>query len=201
MSRDNPKMIQAIKDKKPPMERIPAYGLAAVARVMASGAAKYGVNNWRIDHIRATTYVGAIYRHAILEWADGVDADRDTGEHPLAHVVACCLIVMDAERKGTLIDDRTFAESLSRSSLPAQEPHVVDGWVETDFAGATHIRVLCDRPCQAELRQGEIVKIGATRRNQTSFFTACGWSLPVDDGGRYVFIRPADTKLLPGEAS
>lgn len=110
---DNPKAVQAQKDGKVPAEYLPFEPLAAVARVMATGAHKYGVKNWLIDKIKATTYVGAIFRHAFLEWAMGVNKDKDSGEHPLAHVVACCLIVMDAEKRGTLIDDRLFAESLS----------------------------------------------------------------------------------------
>lgn len=108
----NPKQIQAMKDGKVPMDRIPYGPLAAVARVLDSGAFKYGVKNWRLDEIQATTYVGAIARHALLEWASGIDADKDTGEHPLAHVIACCLVVMDAEAYGTLVDDRLVMESI-----------------------------------------------------------------------------------------
>jgi hypothetical protein len=111
--KQNPKHIRAMKDGKVPFERVPFGPLAAVARVMASGAFKYGKNNWRIDEILATTYVGAIGRHAFLEWAAGIDKDKDTGEHPLAHVIACCLLVLDAEAHGTLVDDRLLAESIN----------------------------------------------------------------------------------------
>ena len=111
MTKENPKLIQAQKDGKVPAEFIPFGSLASVARVMQTGAVKYGVRNWRIDQIRASTYVGAIFRHAMLEWAAGIDEDADSGQHPLAHVVACCLIVMDAQREGTLIDDRRLSES------------------------------------------------------------------------------------------
>ena len=112
VAKSNPKHIRAQKDGKVPMDLIPWGPMAAVARVMAGGAAKYGVRNWRIDKILASTYEGAIARHALLEWAQGVDRDVDDGEHPLAHVIACCLLVMDAEANGTLIDDRKRAESL-----------------------------------------------------------------------------------------
>jgi hypothetical protein len=81
--------------------------------VLATGAKKYGERNWLVDKIKASTYVGAIFRHAMLEWATGSNIVEDTGEHPLAHVIACCLVVMDAEKYGTLIDDRFRAESLS----------------------------------------------------------------------------------------
>lgn len=93
------------------MELIPWKPMAAVARVLAGGAGKYGIRNWRIDKILASTYVGAINRHTNLEWAQGVDKDKDDGEHPLAHVIASCLLVMDAGDCNTLIDDRLKAES------------------------------------------------------------------------------------------
>lgn len=111
--KDNPKAVQAQKDGKVPMELIPYGPLAEVAKVLATGAEKYGVRNWRIDDIKATTYVGAIARHALIEWAQGVDVDQDSGLHPLAHVAACCLLVMDAQSMDSLIDDRDFAESKS----------------------------------------------------------------------------------------
>ena len=111
MDKSNPKHIRAQKDGKAPMDLIPYQPLAAVARVMQTGADKYGRRNWLQDNILASTYVGAIARHALLEWANGVDVDADSGEHPLAHVIACCLLVMDAENHNTLIDDRDWTES------------------------------------------------------------------------------------------
>jgi len=108
---ENPKLIQARKDGKAPFEFIPMGPMESVARVLASGAEKYGVRNWRIDRIKASTYEGAIGRHAFLEWASGSDVDKDSGEHPLAHVIASCLIVMDAMACNTLIDDRDRMES------------------------------------------------------------------------------------------
>ena len=116
----NPKHIQQMKEGKAPMEFVPFKPLESVARVMQTGAIKYGRRNWRQDKILASTYVGAITRHALLEWAEGIDTDKDSGEHPLAHVVACCLLVMDAESHGTLIDDRLNTESISAESDPFQ---------------------------------------------------------------------------------
>jgi hypothetical protein len=108
--KDNPKHVQAMKDGKDPMEFIPWEVLGGVARVLRSGAIKYGVRNWIIDKIKATTYVAAIIRHTI-EWACGSSADKDSGEHPLDHVIATCMVVRSAEMGGTLIDDRMTAES------------------------------------------------------------------------------------------
>jgi dATP/dGTP diphosphohydrolase len=111
--KDNPKHIRAMKEGKVPAERIPFSPLAAVARVMAGGAKKYGIRNFLLDEIKASTYIGAIFRHTFLEWAQGIDKDKDDGEHPLAHVIACCLLVLEAEKYGTLIDDRLYAESIN----------------------------------------------------------------------------------------
>lgn len=116
MAHQNPKHIRAMKDGKAPMERLPFAPLAAVARVMETGALKYGARNWRLDKILASTYIGAIARHTLLEWAQGTDIDKDSGEHPLAHVAACCLIVMDAESYGSLVDDRLAMESIDQDT-------------------------------------------------------------------------------------
>jgi hypothetical protein len=114
---DNPKHIQQLKEGKPPMEYVPYGPLAQVAKVMQTGALKYGRKNWRQDKILASTYVGAITRHALLEWSEGVNVDKESGQHPLAHVIACCLLVMDAETHGTLIDDRMSTESKSSNEI------------------------------------------------------------------------------------
>lgn len=108
---ENPKHVAAQKAGKVPMDLIPYGALAGAARVLAGGAVKYGRRNWTMDKIKATTYVGAIARHALLEWAEGIDVDKDSGEHPLDHVIACCLLVKDAMARGCLIDDRDWAES------------------------------------------------------------------------------------------
>ena len=109
---ENPKYVQALKDGKAPLDRIPLGPLAAVARVMHGGGQKYGIRNFLLDKIRASTYVGAILRH-LIEWALGSNKDKESGEHPLAHVISCCLIVMDSEAHGTLIDDRLIQESIN----------------------------------------------------------------------------------------
>lgn len=106
----NPKQVQAQKEGKVPMEFIPPAPLAQVALALKSGADKYGKFNWRAQPILASTYIGSMARHLLLEWAAGKDKDADSGLHPLAHVAAACLIVMDSEKAETLVDDRTQAE-------------------------------------------------------------------------------------------
>ena len=108
--KQNPKHIRAQKDGKCPMEYLCYPALMAEARVLKHGADKYGVRNWRIDKILASTYEGAIMRH-LLAWATGADADPDSGESHLAHIRACCAVVLDAIAHDTLIDDRDRKES------------------------------------------------------------------------------------------
>jgi len=117
---NNPKAARALLDGKAPMDLIPYRPLAAVARVLAKGAEKYGIRNWREERISASTYIGAIGRHTLLEWAEGVDKDADDGEHPLAHVIACCLLVLDAIEHDTLIDDRGRTEVVGRENKDAK---------------------------------------------------------------------------------
>ncbi|MEM7200274.1 MAG: dATP/dGTP diphosphohydrolase domain-containing protein [Planctomycetota bacterium] len=114
MSDNNPKARLAASQGKTPMELLPYRALASVARVLDLGRKKYGLRNWREEPISASTYIGAIARHALLEWAEGKDTDDESGEHPLAHVAACCLLVMDAEQQGTFADDRGESEVLLR---------------------------------------------------------------------------------------
>ena len=106
----NPKDTRQREEGKAPMEYMIWKPLEQVARALESGAGKYGIRNWRHSSIKASTYGAAIHRHCQQEWLEGVDKDKDTGLHPLAHVIASCLIVMDAERRGCLVDDRDLVE-------------------------------------------------------------------------------------------
>lgn len=110
MPESNPKAAAAAAAGKLRLELIESAMTHPVARVMAHGADKYGVRNWRTNPIYARTYIGAMRRH-IDEWEDGIDADHDSGEHPLAHVASDVQVVLDALKHGTLVDDRDFAES------------------------------------------------------------------------------------------
>lgn len=110
MNRHNPKYVRAQKEGKIPMEYLVYSVLASDARVHKHGADKYGVRNWQIDEILASTYEGAILRH-FLAWASGEDIDPDSGEPHLNHIRACCAVVLDAQAHQKLIDDRGRKES------------------------------------------------------------------------------------------
>ncbi len=85
-----------------------------VSKVMAFGAAKYGVKNWRKQPIRASTYYSAMLRHLIAWYEYSENDDRESSQPHLAHVIANCMILLDAQEQGTLIDDRDFSEILGK---------------------------------------------------------------------------------------
>jgi len=114
--KENPKHIQAQKDGKVPFEYLVLSVLEDDAYVHQHGAGKYGKNNWTLDEIRASTYIGAMFRH-YKAWAEGEDLDPDSGKPHLTHLRACCAVVMDAAKHGKLIDDRLFAETKSDDPL------------------------------------------------------------------------------------
>ena len=113
--RQNPKLVQALKDGKVPMEYLVYSVLEDDARCHKGGADRYGVRNWLEDKILASTYEAAILRH-FLAWARGEDKDPDDGLSPLTHIRACCAIVLDAEKHGTLIDDRDRVENKDKTT-------------------------------------------------------------------------------------
>ena len=108
--KENPKLIQALKAGKAPLEYLVLSVLEGDARVHKSGADKYGIRNWLIDKIKASTYVAAILRH-LVAWALGQDIDPESGESHLYHIRACCAILIYSKAHGTLIDDRLLVES------------------------------------------------------------------------------------------
>lgn len=108
--KQNPKHIQAQKDGKTPLEYLITSCWPEDAKCHKHGADKYGVRNWRIDKILTSTYEGAILRH-FLAWQEGEDIDPESGVSHLAHIRACCAILLDAAKYGTLIDDRCRSET------------------------------------------------------------------------------------------
>ena len=100
---NNPKT--AIGRLKPPLHAIPPTALVALGLAMELGEGKYGPMNWRQDGVSSSVYYDAAMRH-LLSWWDGEDKAADSGIHHLAHVMACCSILLDAEVVCTLNDDR-----------------------------------------------------------------------------------------------
>jgi hypothetical protein len=109
---ENPK--EAAGRRKCPMHLLPPEFLRQTANVMGYGAYEapradgqkgYGPWNWRKDPIKMSTYQAAIMRHW-TEILDGNSLDDSHGQSHFASIAANCAIILDAEKCGTLIDDR-----------------------------------------------------------------------------------------------
>ncbi|MCV0350168.1 MAG: DUF5664 domain-containing protein [Nitratireductor sp.] len=117
---DNPKQI--FGNKKPPLGTIPLSAQLACLQALFDGALKYGPFNWRKNPVEAMTYVDAALRHLQL-WKAGEQLTRDTAVENLGAVMACCVILIDAEAHGTLIDNRPI------SKVEADMLHQAENWV------------------------------------------------------------------------
>ena len=100
----NPKELAGAK-KPASWSVMPRWVMLLVGRVMSMGAAKYGAFNYRDSSISASIYQDAMERHLQL-WFDGEDTDEESGVSHLAHVIASCSLLLDAQRTGKLNDDR-----------------------------------------------------------------------------------------------
>lgn len=74
---------------------------------MLEGAVKYGRSNYRALGVRASVYYDAARRH-LDSWFEGENNTPDHNIHHLGNALACLAIIVDAEAKGILIDDRMF---------------------------------------------------------------------------------------------
>ncbi len=99
----NPK--KACGAVKAPLHAYPMLPVIQMGNVMAGGAHKYGIYNYRESKVDALTYIGAIQRH-LMKWQDGVDVDEESQQSELAHIMACCAILLDCQITGNLIDNR-----------------------------------------------------------------------------------------------
>lgn len=95
------------------MAKLPAAILPPVARVLCAavlrkGAELYGAANWRKDPVKRSVYDNAMERH-ILKYQSGELLDEKTKLPHLAHIATNCMILLDAEAAGTLIEDAPYA--------------------------------------------------------------------------------------------
>jgi len=77
---------------KPRWSLLPAGTISMVIAVLEFGAARYGVDNWQHVPDSRRRYYDAAMRH-INAWLDD-PIDEDSGQHHLAHAVACLLYLM-----------------------------------------------------------------------------------------------------------
>lgn len=116
---ENPKKAHGAL--KPCASYAPMNVMASVYRVFELGAKKYGKKNWRKQPVDMSTYYDAALRHLDEFFERGVDKDAESGEHPLAHVIASCMIVLDGIERGEIRDDRQDYEVLTGRLADAQE--------------------------------------------------------------------------------
>lgn len=100
---DNPKTQYG--EAKPKMSDTPTVSLKLLGQVHTMGADKYGSFNWREHKVSSTVYYDAAMRH-LMAYYDGEDTDPESQLPHLAHVMACCSILLDAKDGETLNDNR-----------------------------------------------------------------------------------------------
>lgn len=80
---------------KPDYTLLPWAALTEVVRVLEHGERRYGRDNWRHVKNARFRYVKAAFRHLVDYMLVG-PIDKDSGCHHLAHVVCCCLFVIES---------------------------------------------------------------------------------------------------------
>ncbi len=113
---ENPK--EAAGALKCPMQLLSPSAMRETAWALGYGAfnKKYGPRNYRTAGVNATTYVGAIMRH-LSAWNDGEDLDPESGLSHIAHVSACCDILLDTMACGMMNDDRSKKPRMTREEI------------------------------------------------------------------------------------
>lgn len=96
--------------------KVPPISLFHEAMAMMDGADKYGPYNWRDKPVIASIYVAAGIRHW-LAWWDGQELAPDSRAHHLGHNKACAGIILDAQHRGVLIDDRPAHDDMLANAL------------------------------------------------------------------------------------
>ena len=99
----NPK--DTIGCTKVPLDRIPLIAEAEESLAYHEGATKYGANNWCCSGVRASIYIAACMRH-LKKWQASQERDPATQVHHLGNARACLGILLDAQIRGKLEDDR-----------------------------------------------------------------------------------------------
>ena len=138
----NPKTAFGVA--KPCMEFVSPVSLLHLAEVMRGGAKKYGPFNWREKGVSETTYYSAIHRHLGM-WFDGQDMDDESGCNHLAHVMACCAILLDGYAQGNVNHDRPVKGSYARVCAEMGEARKVD---MMDALQARYLKQQADEDCR-----------------------------------------------------
>jgi hypothetical protein len=90
---------------KPKMSDVPPVAFYALGGAMSDGATKYGRYNWRSTEVTSSVFYDAMQRH-LTQWYCGENFASDSKIHHLAHIMANCAILLDAEMHKVFKDDR-----------------------------------------------------------------------------------------------
>lgn len=136
---ENPK--EYLGREKDCVSYIPMRLMLRLAKVHKLGASKYGQKNWRVQPVRMSTYYNGMFRHMVDWFEGGVDQDAEyPNEHPLLHVIACCLIVLDGIEHESIQDDRAFAEVKTGRLASKPTPEQIDAKVQAIRAVAEAVK-------------------------------------------------------------
>ena len=90
---------------KPGISAVPPVAIMALGAAMQDGVNKYEKYNWREAGATISVFYDAMARH-MLAYYSGENHASDSKIHHLAHLMAGCAILLDAELHGKLNDDR-----------------------------------------------------------------------------------------------
>lgn len=94
---------------KPPLSLVPPTFIVQVARCLEDGAKKRSPYNWRASKVSAMQLLDKILRHVVAA-VDGEDQTEDSKLSNLASAAADIAVYLDAEKYGSLVDDRPSGE-------------------------------------------------------------------------------------------
>jgi hypothetical protein len=166
----NPK--ERYGDKKRRVDLVPGALELGAAVALAEGAEKYGAFNWRVNHVKLMTYVGAIKRHlACFTDGENVDPESKNGKLHLEGIAASVAIMLDSWYAGIAIDDRPHkGPAMDLCRLPA------------DAAGPQPIAAEVAAMAEAEVDEDTAAGVAAARE-QLAAQLECDFDVSDVDGG------------------
>ena len=91
---------------KPRMDLVPTEAITALAEILTEGAQKYGERSWERGMEWSRVYA-ALQRHLTAWWA-GEDADLDSGQPHLWHVITNAAFLVAYEQRQVGTDNRPW---------------------------------------------------------------------------------------------
>ena len=107
---------------KPPLAILPRAGLEGVAQVMAFGAKKYDLHNWRKGS-SDIEFLNSTVRH-IYKYLDGEDLDDESGLHHLAHATCDLMFILQWIADG-ILEDKRYKRVVNRANI-SPDPSLIN---------------------------------------------------------------------------